>query len=211
MLNKIVADASFAWRVMRKSAMASTTIVLCLAFSIGATATVIAWMQGMVFHPVPGVPDANRLFSIKSTSARGESNLSYPAYQDIRDDTRAGSALFRGLAAFGIRRFNLRVTAAATERDAEPVWGILASANYFDVLRVQPIIGRAFRAGEDAVAEEAPVAVISHALWVRRFARDAAVLGRPLWVMAGSSRSSASRLRTSRAQSTDSRSTCGRQ
>ena len=182
MLNKIVADASFAWRVMRKSAMASTTIVLCLAFSIGATATVIAWMQGMVFHPVPGVPDANRLFSIKSTSARGESNLSYPAYQDIRDDTRAGSALFRGLAAFGIRRFNLRVTAAATERDAEPVWGILASANYFDVLRVQPIIGRAFRAGEDAVAEEAPVAVISHALWVRRFASDAAVLGRPLWV-----------------------------
>ena len=34
--------------------MASTTIVLCLAFSIGATATVIAWMQGMVFHPVRG-------------------------------------------------------------------------------------------------------------------------------------------------------------
>ena len=162
--------------------MASVTIVVCLGFSIGATATVIAWMEAMVFRPVQGVPDADRLFSVKVTSARGESNTSYPAYLDIRDETRAGSLLFRGLAAFGVRRFNLRVSARAADGNAEPVWGILATSNYFDVLRVQPLIGRGFLPGEDAVAEGAPVAVISHGLWQRRFGADRAVLGRTLWV-----------------------------
>jgi predicted permease len=182
MFSKVQSDASFAWRVMRKSVMASATIVLCLGFSIGATATVIAWMEGMIFRPVHGVPEADRLFSIKTTSATGMANTSYPAYLDITDETRAGSPLFRGLAAFGIRRFNLRVMAAAVDRDAEPIWGILATANYFDVLRVRPVIGRGFLPGEDAVAEGAPVAVISHALWQRRFGADPALLGRPLWV-----------------------------
>ncbi|HVH58613.1 MAG TPA: ABC transporter permease [Vicinamibacterales bacterium] len=182
MSSKILADASFAVRVMRRSVMASATIVLCLAFSIGATATVIAWMEAMVFRPVRGVPGLDRLFSVKVTSGDDESNTSYPAYLDIRDETRAGSPLFRGLAAFGIRRYNLRVSGTASERDAEPVWGILASSNYFDVLRVKPLIGRGFLPNEDATPGNAPVAIISYALWQRRFAGDPAVLGRMLWV-----------------------------
>ena len=73
----------------------------------------------------------------------------YPAYKDTRDaEARAGAATFSGLAAFTIRRINLRTAAAAEGRTAEPLWGILASANYFDVLGVRPILGRGFLAGE---------------------------------------------------------------
>jgi predicted permease len=178
------ADASFSIRVIRKAPMASAMIVLCLAFSIGATATVIAWMEAMVFRPIHGVTEPDRLFSLKVTSVAGESNTSYPAYLDIRDRTRAGTPLFEGLAAFGIRRFNLRVSATAAEREAEPVWGILASANYFDVLQVHPIVGRGFLPGDGAKAGETPVAVISHALWQRRFGADPAVLGKSVWINA---------------------------
>ena len=62
------------------------------------------------------------------------------------------------------------------------MWGVLASANYFDVLGVRPVVGRGFLPGEDAVARGAPVVVISHALWQRRFAGDAGVIGRRVWI-----------------------------
>ena len=159
---------------MRKSALVSATIVLCLGFSIGATGTVFAWMETLILQPLTGVKGFDRLVSLKTTTANDEDDLSYPDYKDTRDaEARADAKTFVGLAAFSIRRINLRTSPAAEARLAEPVWGVLASANYFDVLGVQPIVGRAFLPGEDAVARGAPVVVISHALWQRRFGGDA--------------------------------------
>ena len=173
-------DLRFAFRTMRKSALVSATIVLCLGFSIGATGTVFAWTETLILQPLTGVKAFDRLVSLKTTTAHDEEDLSYPDYTDIRDDeARADAKTFEGLAAFSIRRINLRTGPAAEARVAEPVWGVLASANYFDVLGVKPLVGRAFLPGEDAVARGAPVVVISHALWQRRFGGDVAVIGRP--------------------------------
>jgi predicted permease len=168
---------------MRKSALVNLTIVLCLGFSIGATGTVFAWMETMILQPVTGVRDLGRLVSLKTTSANDEDDLSYPDYKDTRDaEARAEAKTFAGLAAFTIRRLNLRTSPVAEPRLAEPVWGVLASANYFDVLGVQPLVGRGFLRGEDAVERGAPIVVISHALWQRRFGGDTGVIGRPVWI-----------------------------
>ena len=168
---------------MRQSALASATIVLCLGFSVGATGTVFAWMETLVLQPLTGVKGFDRLVSLKTTTANDENDLSYPDYTDTRDaETRADAKTFEGLAAFGIRRINLRISPAAEARLTEPVWGVLASANYFDVLGVKPLVGRGFLPGEDAVERGAPVVVISHALWQRRFGGDVAVIGRPVWI-----------------------------
>ena len=70
----------------------------------------------------------------------------------------------------------------AETRVAEPVWGVLASANYFDVLGVKPLVGRGFLPARMPSRASAPVVVISHALWQRRFAGDAGVIGRPVWI-----------------------------
>src|SRR4029453_19583332 len=112
----------------------------------------------------------DRLVSLKTTTATDEEDLSYPDFKDTRDaEARAGAKAFDGLAAFGIRRVTLRTSPVAEARIAEPMWGVLASANYFDVLGVKPLVGRGFLPGEDAVERGAPVVVISHALWQRRF------------------------------------------
>ena len=175
-------DASFALRMMRKSALATATIILCLGLSIGATATVVAWMEGLVFRSVRGVPEIDRLVTLEMTTATAKGGLSYPAFREVRDaEAGAGARLFQGVAASSIRRFNLR-TAQDEARHAEPVWGLLASANYFDVLRARPLLGRGFLPGEDSVPGREPVAVISDGLWRRRFAADPGVLGRRVWI-----------------------------
>ena len=47
----------------------TVTIVLCLGFSIGATATVFAWMETVVLQPLTGVKEFDRLVSLKTTTA----------------------------------------------------------------------------------------------------------------------------------------------
>ena len=169
--------------MMRQSVLVTATIVLCLGFSVGATGTVFAWTESLLFQPLPHVPGLAQLVTLRTTTSTDQERVSYPAYKEIRDwAAREGTETFLGLAAFSIRRFNLRTEAAAEGRLAEPLWGVLASANYFDVLRVQPVLGRGFLATEDAVPRRAPVVVISHGLWQRRFAGDRDVLGRRVWI-----------------------------
>ena len=181
-LREMLQDASFALRMMRKSALATATIILCLGLSIGSTATVVTWMEGLVFKSVRGIPEIERLVTLQSTTAKVKGGLSYPAFRDVREaEARPGAGLFQGVAASSIRRFNLR-TAEDEERHAEPIWGLLASANYFTVLQVRPAIGRAFLPSDDSIPGREPVAVISDALWRRRFAADPSVIGKRVWV-----------------------------
>jgi predicted permease len=176
-------DLRFAFRSLRRSPVVAATIVLCLGFGIGATGTVFAWLETMVLQPLTGVRGFDRLVSLKTTSANDENDVSYPDYKDIRDwESRAEAKTFDGLALGTIRRLNLRTTAATDARLAAPLWAVLASANYFDVLGVRPVLGRTFAKGEDAVERAAPVVVISHALWRKRFGGDPDVIGRQLWI-----------------------------
>jgi len=182
-LRETLQDAAFAFRVMRKSPLATATIILCLGVSIGATATVVAWMEGLVFRSVRGIPEIERVVSLKTTTQKAQVGLSFPAFREVRDAaSSAGARQFEGIGASSIRRFNFGLVSEGGESHAEPVWGLLATANYFDVLRARPILGRGFLPGEDAVAGREPVVVISDALWRRRFAADPGVLGRRVWV-----------------------------
>src|SRR5262245_22906363 len=63
------------------------------------------------------------------------------------------------------------------DREAESVLTLEATDRLFDVLGAAPLHGRTFLAGEDQPGREA-VVVISYRLWQRRYARDAAVIGR---------------------------------
>jgi predicted permease len=183
MLHDFAHDVRFALRAMRKSMLLTATIVLCLGFSIGATSTVFAWMETLILQPTPGVDDLPRLVSLKTTTVDGDRGFSYPTYTEIRDaEIRAGAKTFQGLVTFDIRRINLQTDAAAEARFAEPLWAVLTSANYFDVLGVRPILGRGFLPGEGAVARGAPVVVISYALWQRRFGGDPGAIGRRVWI-----------------------------
>jgi predicted permease len=111
------------------------------------------------------------IFGLHRAAADGSSfhGFSYPDYADLRDRGRA----LAGLAAFNGRGFSL-----GEGEEAQLVGGQIVSGNYFAVLGTQPRLGRLIEAGDDHAVGAAPVAVLSHALWQRRFHGDPGVIGR---------------------------------
>ena len=169
--------------MLRKSAVTSVMIVVCLGFSIGAVGTVFAWTESVVFDPLPAVPNLSGLVSLRTVTSRGEAWLSHPDFTDVRNaEAGATARTFTGISAASIRRLNLRTDASAEPRFAEPLWGALASANYFDVLRVPLALGPGFSPNDDLVRGGGAVAVISHSLWQRRFGAAGDVIGRQIWI-----------------------------
>ena len=181
-LSDLATDFRFAFRVMRKSLLASITIMVCLGFSVGATGAVFVWTRSIIATPV-FVTDPERLVSLRTRTLRGDDLLSYPTYLEIHDGrVEARPAVFDGVGAAGIERFAIRTSQSASLRHAEPVWGALTSANYFDVLGIKPIIGRTFLPDEGREGGNAAVAVISHRLWQQKFAGSTDIRGQRVWI-----------------------------
>ena len=164
-------DLVFALRQLRRAPMFAAGVVLSLGFGIGASATVYSWIQSMLVRPLPGVQDARRLVSVRPELRHGY-GISLDEYTEWRDQT--GS--FSGLAAASLAMFAIE-TAESPAAGRQPIYGVFASANYFDVLGVVPERGRGFVAGDDAEGAQ-PVAVLSHAAWRRYFDEDPAAVGR---------------------------------
>lgn len=183
LLADLATDFRFAFRVLRKSILASVTIVVCLGFSVGATGAVFVWTRSIVSNPVPGVQEPDRLVSMRTRTVRGDGLVSHPTFLDIRNRrAEARPAAIAEIAAFGIERYAVRTSASAEQRHSEPIWGAATSANYFDVLGARPLIGRTFAPDEDQVGGNAAVAVISYTLWQRIFAGSDDVRGQQLWI-----------------------------
>jgi predicted permease len=165
-------DVRFGLRVLRCSPGFSLVAVLTLALGISVNATVFSWIDSVLLHPFPGVGDPGQLALIETMTPGGE-HLVNTSYIDDRD-YRANLKLVSGLA---FARFT-PLSVGADGRTGR-AWAELVSANYFDLLRVKPILGRTFLPEEDGDKPGAyPVAVISYNMWRTRFHADAKVLGK---------------------------------
>src|SRR6202030_2247707 len=132
-LDTFMQDVRIALRMLRKSPGFTGVAVATLALAIGANAVVFSVLNALILRPL-NVPKAESLYQIQhGNEASGYE--SYPDYLDLRDRNRS----FDGLAAFD-------VAAAGIDTGKEPVraWVDLTSGNYFDVLGIQPYLGRFF-------------------------------------------------------------------
>ncbi len=146
---------------------------LTLALGIGSTSTIFSWINATLLDPIPGVAQTSDLVSIM----RGERSMSpvppfsYPDYCDVRRSTRS----FTGILAY--HDTDIVLMDGTTP---EAISGMLVSANYFDLLRLRPAIGRFFAPEEEAAEGGAPVAVLAHHLWRSHFGSDPSVVGRSI-------------------------------
>jgi hypothetical protein len=160
-------DVRFSFRLLRKSPGFTTVAILTLAVAIGANAVVFGVLNGLILRPLD-VPQPENLYGIEHAN---EHNMyeSYPDYLDLRDRNHS----FDGLAGFFITQVGLD-----TGDNPSSAWIYDTSGNYFDVLRIQPYLGRVFHGSDEHGPNSAPYIVLSYAYWQAHFQEDRGVLGR---------------------------------
>ena len=166
-MQSLVKDIHYSLRQLWKNPGFTIVATFALALGIGANSTIFSLANSVFLRPLP-VAEPNRLVWLFND---GDRPVSYPDYLDF--GTQAD--MFSGLLAYSWVALNL-----GSAGEAERVTGVLVSANYFDLLGVKVERGRSFSPEEDQVPGGAPVAVISHALWQRRFANDPQIIGKTL-------------------------------
>jgi predicted permease len=164
-------DLRFALRMLRKSPGFTIVAIATLAMAIGANAVVFSVLNALILHPLH-IPQAESFYAIQHGN-EPSSHQSYPDYLDLRDRNRT----FDDIAAYDAAQVGLD-----TGENPSRVWIILASANYFDVLRLQPFLGRFFHASDERGPNSAPYIVLSYAYWHTHFQDDRGVVGRVVQV-----------------------------
>jgi predicted permease len=143
-----------------------------LSVTIGATTAVYAVVQAVVLRPLP-FADQERLVVIWQRDLRREQPLIEVAYGEMVD-WRARTPAFEDLAVVGSVNWSLTL-AGRNEDQAVPLAAV--SSSFFTVAGTAPLLGRGFEDADESGA--APrVMVISHGLWMRRYAGDAEIVGR---------------------------------
>jgi predicted permease len=175
MLDFLVADARYGWRMLRKSPGFTAITIATLALGIGANTALFSVVDAILLRPLP-YPESERLMVVMEKPPQGRMNVVSAAnFLDWRDQNR----VFSHLAAVRFASFNLSVKGSPDRAQ-----GLRVSADYFGMLGVPPALGRTFTAEDDRPSAPC-VTVISHGAFERRFGADRGVIGRELTMDGG--------------------------
>src|SRR4051812_42124624 len=170
-MNSLLLDAQSALRFFARRKAAFSVIVLTMALALGANTAVFSVLKAFLFSSL-GFPDADRVvavWTVRQIDGRGPVN-----FQDAHVNItlmRQTTHFWESLGATYATDFNWELNGGETRR----LQGVCAQAGFFEVMRVQPMLGRLFTAAEEG-PKAAPVALISAGLWRSVFDRAPDVL-----------------------------------
>jgi len=176
-MRSIIQDLRFAIRLFRASPSFVAVAVLMLGLGMAAATTVFSWIDGLLLRPFPGASRPSELavmeMSIPS-APNGGTSMSWVDYLDYRDHMSSISAI--------TMQRPCALSVGESDR-ARLAWGELVSSNYFEVLGVEPVLGRMFtRTTESDTPGAFPVVVISERMWRSYFRSDRGIIGKALRV-----------------------------
>jgi len=160
----IWSDWRYAMRQLRRSPTFAVTAVVTLAVAICANAVVFSVLNALVLRPL-NLPDSQRLYTIEQRQVFN----SYPDFLDLRDRIHS----FDAVAAYSITQAGINFGGNPSQ-----IWVIESSGDYFDVMGVQPYLGRFFHRADEHGPDSAPFIVLSYPYWKTTFQGDRNVLGR---------------------------------
>jgi len=162
----LIQDFRYGLRQLRRNPGFTIIALLTLALGIAATTAIFSIVDSVLLHSAP-YQNSNQLVEIGNQSPRGERDL-VPAgdFNDWQEQNQA----FQGLAAY--KKFEFRTLNGPGQPDE--VWMSPVSTNFFDLLGVNPSLGRTFAANETSVV------ILSHEYWRSHFASDNQIIGRKL-------------------------------
>lgn len=161
-------DFKFALRQLLKNPGFTAVAVLTLALGIGVNTTMFTAFQSLLLRELP-YPESDRVVRVFRTSPHSQR---WPHSPANFLDYQARNEVFTHLAAEIPKPFNM----VEGKNPAERVRGLLASAELFPVLGMQPILGRVYTAAEDRPGQN-QVVVLENSFWLRRFAGDSNIIG----------------------------------
>jgi predicted permease len=172
----IFRDIRYAMRSLGQARGFSFSVIGSLSLGLAATIVAFAFINGALLRPFPGVRDQDRLVTLGILENTPLESIplrtALANYPDVFRALGEGMTSLEDLASF------TESDVAVTLPQPRSLQAAFVSPNYFDVLGVQPEVGRTFAPDEG----RADVAIIGHALWTREFGRDPSVLGRPMQV-----------------------------
>jgi predicted permease len=170
-MNQLLADIRYALRQLRRAPGFAITAVLTLALGIGANSTILSWISGTLFDPIPGAKNIDHMLTIQR-GERSEHPTPPFSFLDLAD-LRANTQTLSGL--IGYHDDYISITGSAKP---ERIYGVLTTADYFEVLGVQPYLGRTLISTKGNERAGAAIAVLSYHLWQNHFAGDPGIIGK---------------------------------
>ena len=166
-METLLRDIRYGIRSLTKRPGFTAVTIITLALGIGANTTVFSLMDAVLLRSLP-VRNANEIVEIATRTTGGglHPDFSYPLYAAMRES----NSELAGMIAYADSSFGL-----SAGDQTERLRGEYVSANYFDVLGVRPSTGFTFTRDDERPGAQ-QVAVISYALWNRRFGGDPSVL-----------------------------------
>src|ERR1700694_4086727 len=171
-MHSLIRDIRYGFRNFLKRPAFTVIAIVTLALGIGANTAIFSLVNTVLLRPL-AVDHPEQLVEVYGTFHNGadytiQSYLNYKDYRDRND-------VFSGLIAYRFAPMSV-----SQESRNERVWGYLVSGNYFEVLGVQPFLGRYFAPEEDQTPGSHPVAIISYGCWQKRFASERGIVGQAL-------------------------------
>ncbi len=169
-VDNTIRDVQYAMRTFRRGPLAAITIVVTVAIGLGVVAVLFTILNRFLFR-VDAVPDISAMYGVERPRANGDrSPLTRPQFEALRKETRVFTDAYASL-----HDIDLRV-------DGQMMAVTLVSGNFFQVVGVRSVMGRALAPSDDERSGGNAVIVLSDKGWTRRFDRDPNVLGRTVVV-----------------------------
>ena len=171
-MHSLTQDIRFCLRKLRKSPGFALTAIITLALGVGANVVVFSVLNALVLRPLD-VPDPHSLYQVSRLHS-GWDSQSYPDYVDYRDK----NTTFRALAAYSFTGAGVVIPASGSQQaSVTQIWGYEASSNYFDMLEIQPYLGRFFHASDEHGPNSIPYIVVSYGFWHNHLNSDPHAIG----------------------------------
>ncbi len=163
-------DTGYALRTMRKNLGFTILAVLTLALGIGANTAIFSVVHGVLLRPLP-YPQGQQLVFVRQQAQKegiDDAGFSVHEIQDYREQNKSLS----GLVEYHTMSFILY-----GHGDPDRVRTAVVSANYFDLFRLSPLLGRTFLPDDDNPGAP-PVLVLSYEYWKNKFGADPEIVGK---------------------------------
>jgi predicted permease len=170
LLENLTGDIRYALRGLRRSPSFTVAAILTVALGIGASTAIFTVVNAVLLRPMP-IPRPDDVAYVGWVWAKGGdiSSLSAFQYEFVRDHQRA----FEAVTTYRTDELHL-----GNESASQPLRGLRVAGDFFGVIGIRPRLGRAFAARE--LETDAPVVILSDAVWRSRFGSDTGIVGRQI-------------------------------